>query len=139
MSDPLDNDLPIVGQIKVTLNTSSSAEDTAFTVKVIEVFQDGDAYNIADGITSMAYRNGAAGQTSYEPNKVERLVIELWPIAWRIRKGSRIRLDVSSSNFPAYHIHPNLAGNWARQESTRIATQTLYWGGKYDSRIEFPI
>jgi hypothetical protein len=39
----------------------------------------------------------------------------------------------------AYHIHPNLAGNWARQETTKIATQMLYWGGKYDSRIEFPI
>jgi hypothetical protein len=139
LSAPLQNDLKIAGRIIVSLNASSSAEDTAFTVKVIEVFPDGDAYNIADGITSLAYRNGATEQTNYEPHRVERLEIELWPIAWRIRKGSRIRLDVSSSNFPAYHIHPNSAGNWSRQETMRKATQTLYWGGKIDSRIEFPI
>jgi uncharacterized protein len=53
--------------------------------------------------------------------------------------GSRIRLDISSSNFPAYHVHPNIAGNWAEMKEVRTAVQTLYWGGDYDSAFELPV
>ncbi|BBI31708.1 CocE/NonD family hydrolase [Cohnella abietis] len=139
LSEPLEQDMPIAGQIKAVLHVSSSAEDTAFTVKLIEVFPNGVAYNIADGITSLAYRNGAEKEMVYSPQQRERLTIELWAISWRMKQGSRIRLDVSSSNSPAYHAHPNLPGNWAKQKDVIIANQTLYWGGEFDSHIEFPI
>jgi uncharacterized protein len=111
VSEPLEEPSRIVGSISVTLYVGSTAEDTAFTVKLMEVLPTGEAYNIVDGITSLAFRNGATEPLGYAPGAIERIRIELWPIAWRIRKGSRIRLDVSSSNFPAYHIHSNLAGN----------------------------
>jgi uncharacterized protein len=139
LSDPLEHDLFVTGQIKIVLNVGSTAEDTAFTVKVIEVFPGGEAYNVADGITSMAYRNESPGPVPYEPNAVERIVIDLWPISWRFKKGSVLRLDVSSSNFPAYHVHPNIAGNWAEQKTTASAVQTLYWGGPYASYLELPV
>ncbi|RKP53003.1 CocE/NonD family hydrolase [Cohnella endophytica] len=139
LSEPLARNLSIAGRISVVLFVSSTAEDTAFTVKISEVHPSGEAYNIADGITSLAYRNGSSTAIAYEPGKIERIDIELWPIAWRLGSGSRIRLDVSSSNFPAYHVHPNLAGNWAEQGEIRTAVQTLYWGDRYEASVELPV
>ncbi|OCT12944.1 hypothetical protein A8709_21725 [Paenibacillus pectinilyticus] len=138
-SELLTRDMLIAGQIKVGLHVSSTAEDTAFTVKISEVFANGETFNIADGITSLAYRNGASSPQSYEPGRIESIRMELWPITWQLRSGSRLRLDVSSSNFPAYHVHPNVAGNWAEQAEVKRANQTLYGGGGCVSLVEIPL
>jgi hypothetical protein len=139
LSEPLTEDLRIAGRIRACLFVSSDAEDTAFTVQVMEVLPDGKAVNIRDGITSLVYRNGATVPIRYTPGDVVEAVIELWPITWTVKRGSRIRVDVSSSNFPAYHVHPNIAGTWALIADTRAARQTIHLGGMYDSRIEFPV
>jgi len=139
LSEPLERDLLIAGSIKVMLHVSSTVEDTAFTVKIMEVFSNGEAYNIGDGITSLAYRNGSPAPVRYEPGKIESIRIELWPITWRLKSGSHIRLDVSSSNFPAFHVHPNVFGCWAGKGSTMPANQTLYGGGGLLSAIELPV
>ncbi len=137
VSETIDTDMQIVGEIKAFLYVSSDAEDTSFTVTIMEVFPDGTTYNIRDGISSLRYRNNQSYH--YRPGDVEKLEIEMWPVTWTIKKGSRIRVDVSSSNFPAYHIHPNYAGPWALQKETKIANQTIYFGGNYNTNIEFPI
>ncbi|REJ11711.1 MAG: hydrolase [Paenibacillaceae bacterium] len=139
LSEPLTEDLRIAGRIRACLFVSSDAEDTAFTVQVMEVFPDGTAVNIRDGITSLAYRNGASRPLAYTPGDAVEVVIEMWPITWTMKRGSRIRVDVSSSNFPAYHAHPNIAGTWSLIPETRAAAQTIHFGGQYDSRIEIPI
>lgn len=139
VSEPLTEDRLIVGSPKVRLSVSSDADDTAFAVKLIEVFPDGRAYNIADGITTLAYRNGAEQPLAYKPGETVDIAIELWPIAWRLRQGSRVRLDVASSNYPAYHLHPNVAGRWAEQTDARVASQTVYCGGAHQSYVELPI
>lgn len=138
-SPRLEEDIPIVGTIQVSLYVSSTAEDTAFTVKVSELFPDGSAFNIADGISTLEFRNGAREAVPYRPNEVVNVTFELWPITWTIRSGSKIRLDISSSNFPAYHVHPNISGLWAEQTATKRAVQTLYWGGRYPACITFPV
>jgi len=139
LSDPLKHDLQLAGSIAITLLAASSAEDTAFTAKISEVFPSGEAYNIADGITSLAYRNGAQEAIAYTPEEKVDFTITCWPIVWELKRGSRIRLDVSSSNFPAYHVHQNTAGIWGQQHQGKAAIQTLYWGGDMLSRIELPI
>lgn len=139
MSAPLADDLPIEGSVKVALRVSSDADDTAFAVKLMELFAEGEAYNIVDGIASLAYRNGADTPLPYEGGEIVTLAIELWPIAWRMRRGSRIRLDVSSSNYPAYHAHPNVAGAWAEQTKTRIARQTVYCDVDGQSFLQLPV
>lgn len=139
ISEPAAEDVRITGRIRARLFVSSDAEDTAFTVQVMEVFPDGTAVNIRDGITSLAYRNGAATPLPYTPGEVVEAVIELWPITWTVKQGSRIRVDVSSSNFPAYHVHPNIAGIWANIPDTKAAMQTIHLGGDYASRIEIPV
>lgn len=127
-SEPLVEPLRIAGPIQVGLSVSSSAPDTAFTAKLIEVLPDGRAYNIRDSITSLAYRNSDSAAELYTPETVVSVEIDLWPIEWVVAAGSRLRLDISSSNFPAFHAHPNVAGIWALQEEAQTARQTLYAG-----------
>jgi predicted acyl esterase len=103
----------------------------------MEQFADGTTCNIRDGITSLRFRNDHI--SPYTPNEIVEIEIELWPILWTLRKGSKLRFDISSSNFPAYHAHPNIAGSWALQEEMKIAKQTIYTGDIRSSRIEIPV
>jgi uncharacterized protein len=138
LSAPLAKDFAIKGRIKAHLRVSSDADDTAFTVKLMEVFPSGNTYNIRDGITTLAYRNGATQPQTYRALEAVDIEIELWPVAWTIKQGSRLRVDISSSNFPAYAAHSNFSGPWAEQQQVRTAQQTLYIGGD-QSYVEFPV
>lgn len=133
----LDEAMEITGKIQVSLKVSTDAEDTAFSVKILEVFEDGRTINIVDGITSLSYRNNADAPLDYTPNEPVTVTIEMWPIAWEIQRGSRIRVEISSSNFPAYHVHSNFKGAWASISEYKIARQTLYVG-EDTSYIELP-
>ena len=127
-TETLKDGLLISGKIKTNLIVSSTAPDTSFTFKLIEEFEDGRAINIRDAITSLAFRNGSQKPRSYEPGKKVEIEIVSWPIEWWVSPGSKLRLDVSSSDFPKYHAHSNRAGPWAKQIDTDVATQTLYGG-----------
>jgi hypothetical protein len=134
LSEALAESLMIEGAIRVTLEVSSSAPDTAFTAKLIEVFPDGRAFNIRDSITRLAFRNGAEVRQDYRPGDRVKLNLEFWPIAWRVQPGSRLRLDVSSSDFPKFHAHTNRAGPWADQAGVDIAEQVVHGG-----RVVLPV
>lgn len=127
-SETIPEGMLITGSISVTLEVSSSAPDTAFTAKLIEVLPDGRSFNIRDSITSLAYRNGAETATEYVPGERVPVSLEFWPIAWSVQPGSHLRLDVSSSDFPKFHAHTNRAGPWAEQTGADIAEQVLYGG-----------
>lgn len=139
VSEPLTQDMTILGQIKAQLYVSTDAEDTAFTVKVMEVFENGDAYNIRGGITTLGYRNGSPDRIAYTPNAIEPIEITCWDVAWQLKKGSRLRVDISSSNFPEYSVHPNKAGVWSEIRETVPAKQTLYFGKEYPACLTLPL
>jgi len=139
ISEPLPQDLTILGRPAAELYVSSSAEDSCFTFKLMEVFENGEAYNIRNGITTLAYRNGAPDRLTYTPGTVEKIRIEAWDVAWQLKKGSRLRIDISSSNFPEYAVHPNKAGVWSRIRETETARQTICYGGDCPSRIILPL
>lgn len=139
VSEPLEEDMRVSGRINVKLFVGSSAEDTAFTAKVMEVFPDGKAYNIRDSITSLAYRNGSTTPVQYKRGDIVDVDLEMWPVTWTFKKGSRVRVDISSSNFPAYSVHPNVPGPWAEQKEYKTANQYVFMGGIYNSYIELPI
>ena len=63
----------------------------------------------------------------------------MWEVAWELQAGSRLRVDISSSDFPQYAVHSNYPGVWSVQKETKVAKQTIYTGGSYASRIELPI
>jgi putative CocE/NonD family hydrolase len=134
VSEVLAESLLIEGVIDVTLEVSSSAPDTAFTAKLMEVFPDGRSFNIRDSITSLAFRNGAEQRQDYQPGDRIEVSLEFWPIAWRVQPGSRLRLDVSSSDFPKFHAHTNRAGPWAEQAGADLAEQVIHGG-----RVALPV
>lgn len=138
VSAPLEEPLEIGGQINVRLYVSSDAEDTAFTAKLMEVRADGTTVNIRGTITTLAYRNGRTTRGTYTPGEVVEVNLTCWDIAWQVQAGSRLRLDVSSSDFPQYSIHSNYPGNWALQAKTRKADQCIYTGASTPSAVEFP-
>lgn len=128
-SDSLTKPLKIMGKMITKLLVSSSAEDTAFTVKVSEELVNGETYNIADGISSIRFRNDSPKPLDYQKDEKVELTIKLWDVAWQCQTGSRIRVDISSSNFPMYHVHSNTKGPWSeKDENSIVATQTLYCG-----------
>ena len=140
VSEPLTEPLLMAGKVKVVLNVSSDCDDTAFSYKISEVFADGNTYNIRTGISTLGFRNRPLGdRQTYTPGEVVELTIEALPIMWQLQPGSRIRVDISSSDFPQFSVHSNYAGVWSEQTRTRVAKQTLFVGGKYQSRIEIPL
>lgn len=140
VSAPLENDIDILGKIQVKLFVSSTAEDTAFTAKLMEVYPDGKAYNIRLGITTLAYREGGdKKRMEYCPGTIVQAVIDFWDISWKLHKGSSLRLDISSSDSPQYSIHTNTAGIWALQDKSVVAEQTIHMGAQYPSEIILPV
>ena len=138
LSDPLKEDLEITGSIQVNLWVESSAPDTCFAVKLMEVFENGEAYNIRNGITTLGFRNGADTWQEYKGGPVE-IRIQTWDIAWKVKKGSRLRLDISSSNFPEYSVHPNTTRTWSLEDTPQKAHQKILSGMKYPSKIILPL
>ena len=139
ISEVFEEGQELVGNIKISLNVSTDAKDTAFAVKVMEVFPDGRTFNICDGISSLIYRNNSDHALEYTPNEIVKIEIETWPLNWCINEGSKLRIDISSSNFPAYNNHLNNSGLWSNQKDAIIANQTIYTGNINSSYIELPI
>ena len=139
VSEPLRAPLTVSGQIRLQLTVASDADDTAFMFKVMEVLPDGRSYNIRTGVTSLGYRNGSPHRVSYTPNTAVALLIDSWDISYQFQAGSRIRLDIYSSDFPQYAVHSNFAGEWAKQAEIKPAEQTIFWGLAYDSCLILPL
>ena len=138
-SEPLEADLAIDGEVSVQLFVSSDCADTAFSAKLSEVFSDGTAINIRSSITTLAYRGHADERMAYEPGTVVKAGIDMWKVCWTLKKGSRLRLDISSSDFPQYSVHANMPGIWSLQKETRIAKQKVWMGEEYASRVLLPV
>lgn len=139
ISTPLTAPLTIAGPIKAVIYASSDCDDTCITYKISEINAEGIAYNIRSGTTTMGYRNNRfASRQPYTPHEVVALNIETLPVTWQIKPGNRLRIDITSSNFPEYSIHSNYAGIWSEQSETRKANQVIYTGGKHTSHFSIP-
>jgi len=139
ISEPLEEDMTIFGSMYAKLYAASDSSDTAFIVKFMDVFPDGIAYNLRTAATTLGFRNGAPERLSYSPCEVAEFGISAWDIAWTVKKGHRIRIDVTSSDFPQYALHCNYAGPWADQTQYKTACQKIFLGGETPSYIEFPV
>ncbi len=121
--------------MKVKLWVSTDVEDTAFTAKVMEIKANGRTVNIRSSVTTIA----ADRQDTYKPGSLTEVVIEMWDIAWQIHAGSRLRIDISSSDFPQYAVHTNYAGVWSLQDKAQKAHQTIWYDAKHLSCVEIPV
>lgn len=134
-SDPLPAELTVVGPVRVELWVASSVRDTDFTAKLVDVDPAGIPRIVQDGIQRARYREGTAREVPLEAQRPQRLAVELDATAYRFAAGHRLRLEVSSSNFPRYDPHPNTAGPLHAATGSAVAHQTVFHGGDTPSRL----
>ena len=134
-SPPLDRELDVTGPVKATLSIATSAPATDFTAKLVDVHPDGKAYVVCDGILSLRARGDAGAGGPWHLGR-SRSSFELGPTAMRFGTGHRLRLDVSSSNFPRFARSPNSAvpATEARASDFRTARQRVFHDA---SRVSF--
>lgn len=140
-TEPLAEDLVVVGPVRVELTVGSDAPDTDFTAKIVDVhppshdYPTGFAMNLTDGIFRLRYRTGWASPAPFAPGEAARIVIEPFATANRFKAGHRLRLDISSSNFPKFDVNPNTGAPEGTGRTRRVARNTVHVGGTSLSRL----
>lgn len=144
-TDPLPADLEVTGEIAVKLWISSSAPDTDFTAKLIDVyppnadFPGGFDLNIGDGILRARFRDSLKQEKLMEPGAIYPVTIKLYPTSNIFKKGHRIRVDVSSSNFPRFDVNPNTGEPLNDHRRVAVATNTIHHDRTHPSHILLPV
>ena len=137
--DPLEDALEVTGPLKVVLYASSSAIDTDFTAKLVDVRPDGYAQNIADGILRARYRESLSSPTLMNPGEPYEFSIDLWATSHVFLPGHRLRVEVASSNFPRFDHNLNTGGDQATGTHFQTAQQTVFHNKKFLSHILLPV
>jgi len=138
-SSPLKQDLEVTGPIRVVLYASTSAPDTDFTAKLVDVFPNGEARNLTDGILRLRYRDGLEKAELAEPGKVYPLTIDAGVTSNVFLAGHAIRVEISSSNFPRFDRNPNTGRAFADETTLKKAQQTIYHSRQYPSHLLLPV
>jgi hypothetical protein len=131
--------IDVTGPITVILYARSTARDTDFTAKLVDVYPDGTAVNLNNGIQVARFRDSLSAPTLIEPGRVYRYTINIWPTSNLFLPGHRIRLEISSSDFPQFAPNPNTGeafGVSARQVSAR---QTILHDADHPSALVLPV
>jgi len=135
-SDVLSAPLRIAGPVRAHLVISSSARDTDFVARLVDVWPDGRAINIQEGALRARYRNGIANPQLLTPDATTTLVVEMRDIAYRLPEGHRLRLDITSSSFPRLERNLNTGGNNFDESEGVIAINRVHHGAEHPSHVE---
>ena len=139
-SEPLTEDLAVIGPVTVRFWATSSAYDTDFTAKFVDVHPDGIAHNVLDRIVRARFREGSRRPPSLiTPGQVYEYQIDLGHTGTMFRVGHRVRLEISSSNFPHYDRNPNTGLPIQHEAEIRKATQTIHHDAERPSYLELPV
>ena len=142
---PLEDDVEVSGPIVVKLWIESSAPDTDFTAKLIDWhppnrdYPQGYAMNLTDGILRCRYRRSWENPQLLEHGEVAEITIEPMPTSNLFKRGHRIRLDISSSNYPRFDVNPNTGEPEGRARRRQVAVNRIYLSARYGSHIVLPI
>jgi len=142
---PLERNVEVTGRLIVKLWAASDSPDTDFTAKLIDVYPPSADYpagvdlNVGDSIVRARYRNGPGRAELLEPGRAYEFTIEMYPTSLVFERGHRIRLDISSSNFPRFDVNPNTGEPLNDNRSWRVAKNTVYLDAKRASRIVLPV
>ncbi len=145
MTPPLTEDLEVTGPIDVKLWASSSALDTDFTAKLIDMhpptpdYPEGIEMNLEDGIIRARFRNSLERAERMQPGEIYQFTIQLYPTSNLFTAGHRIRLDISSSNFPRFDPNPNTGEPLNGHTHTIVARNTIYHDATHPSHVILPI
>jgi len=138
-SAPLKEGMEISGPVTATLYVSSDAKDTDFTVKLIDVYPDGHAYNLDETIQRARYRDGYDKQVFMQPGQVYKVTLSPMNTSNYFEPGHRIRIEVSSSNFPRFDRNLNTGGNNERDSTFVLAHQRLLHDAAHPSHVVLPV
>ena len=139
-SAPLTTDLTVIGQVKVKFSAKSSARDTDFTAKFVDVHPDGFAQNLLDRIVRARFRKGSKTAPSLiQPGGLYEYEIDLGYTGALIRAGHRIRVDISSSNFPHYARNQNTGADPANDTEIVVAKQTIMHDRSHPAYLELSV
>ncbi|MGA3298220.1 MAG: CocE/NonD family hydrolase, partial [Candidatus Bathyarchaeia archaeon] len=140
-TSPLSSDVEVVGPLIVDFWASSSAVDTDFTAKLMDVYPPSDDYPsgyamyLIDSIIRARYRDSYEKQTLMKPGQIYKFTMDLWNTANLFKAGHRIRLDMSSSNFPTYDVNPNTGERIGYHTRTEIAKNSIYLDEDHPSKV----
>jgi len=135
----LKSDVEVTGPVVIKLFAASSAVDTDFTGKLVDVWPDGKVYNIVDGIVRARYRNSVSSPELIQPDRIYEYTIDLRYTSIVFKAGHRIRVEISSSNFARWDRNLNTGGRIGQDAGIKVALQTIYHEMKSPSHILLPI
>ena len=144
-TSPLPADVTVIGPITVKLFASSTAVDTDFTAKLVDVYPPSRDYptgfdmNITDALVRARYRGDRTTQELIRPGQIYEMVIRPFPTANVFKRGHRIRVDISSSNFPRFDVNPNTGEPLGRNRRLVAADNTIYVSQAYASQVVLPV
>lgn len=138
-TEPLEENLEVTGFVRAKLFVSSNAKDTDFTVKLVDVYPDGTAWNVDDTIFRARYRDGYDKQVFMEEGEVYELNPTAMSTSYEFKAGHRIRVEVASSKFPQYMRNLNTGGNNYDETESITAINTVHHSAEYPSQIVLPV
>ena len=129
----------VSGPVDFKLYAASSAVDTDWTATLSDLHPDGQAIHVCEGIRGARFRDGLETPTLIEPGKVYEYDISLWETSYVFKAGHRIRLEVSSSNFPRFARNQNIGEPLGTSDKLVVANQTVYHNDRYPSHLVLPV
>jgi putative CocE/NonD family hydrolase len=139
VTDPLERDTEVTGPVTLTLWAATTAKDTDFTGKLVDIAPDGTAINLTDGIIRARFRHGTDREEFVTPNEPTEYAIDLWATSNLFKAGHRIGLEVTSSNFPRFDRNLNTGGVLGQETEMIPALQTIFHDAAHPSRLTLPI
>ena len=134
-SDVFENGVEVTGTIDITLFVSSDVKDTDFTVKLIDVYPDGTAYNLDETIQRARYREGYEEEVFMEPGQTYEIKLSPLSTSNFFAPGHRLRIEVSSSNFPRFDRNLNTGGNNYDEVQGVVAHNAVHHSKEYRSKL----
>lgn len=138
-TEPFDEPMEITGPVRAVLHATTSARDTDFMAKLIVVKADGRALNLVDGVIRARYREGFEVQKLPEPGESHRYELDLWATSYLLSPGDRLRLDVTSSNFPRLARNLNTGAPFAKTSEWVVADQSIHVDADRPSHVILPV
>jgi uncharacterized protein len=138
-SAPLEQDLVIVGPVRAVLYASSSAPDTDWIVRLCDVYPDGRSMSVCDGILCGRYRHSTQLPQLMHPGEIYRFEVDLWATAQSFSSGHRLRVEVTSSDFPRYARNLNTGGPFGEEAIGQVAVNTVYHDRTRPSHVLLPV
>ena len=138
-SEPMKRDTEVCGPIRAEVWAGSSATDTDFMVKLIDVWTDGYAERLSDGMVRARYREGMESASPIEAGKIYRYSVDVWNTCEMFKVGHRIRVEIASSAVPKFDRNPNTGEPLGRTTTMKIADQKIFHDREHPTHLILPI